>query len=94
MGWLRTRFIAYGFLLGTAGVKILTSREAKKLYTKTAALGMRCADDVLQTVQELRENCEDIIEDARVINDEYYREEEERLIADAKAVLENCSEKE
>ena len=30
MSWLKARFLAYGALLGTAGVKILSSQDAKK----------------------------------------------------------------
>ena len=87
MNWLKTRFLAYGFLVGTAGIKALTSDEAKKIYTHITAAGMRCADDVLRLVEDFKENCEDIAADARAINEEKEREFEERLIADAKAVL-------
>ena len=48
---------AGGVLFGTAGIKILSSKDAKKVYTNcTAAV--------------LRENAEDILAEAQQINDE------------------------
>ena len=67
MSWAKAKLITYGFLLGTAGVKILTSPEAKKVYTGVTSLGFRCADDLMKTVQTVRENCEDIVADAKAI---------------------------
>ncbi|MBQ9327458.1 MAG: hypothetical protein IJ225_02850 [Solobacterium sp.] len=87
MSWLRTRFLAYGVILGTAGVKILSSDDAKKVYTSVTAAALRCADEVMKTAQNIRENCGDIAEDARVINEERAKAKEEKLIADAKALL-------
>lgn len=92
MSWMKTRFIAYGFLLGTAGVKALTSQEAKDVYTKVTSLGFRCADGLMKTVQTLRENCEDIVADAKAINEEKYRAADERKIEEARAILESAKE--
>lgn len=90
MSWVRTRFLAYGFLLGTAGVKILFSRDAKKAYTHVTAAVMRGADDVMKTCETLKENCQDIGADAKAINEKRAEEEEARQIADAKALLESA----
>ncbi|MDD6457701.1 MAG: DUF6110 family protein [Lactimicrobium massiliense] len=35
--WTNARMIAYGFLLGTAGVSILANRDAKQVYTHVTA---------------------------------------------------------
>ncbi|MBR2668763.1 MAG: hypothetical protein IKE36_03090 [Solobacterium sp.] len=83
MNWTKTRFLAYGFLLGSAGLKVLTSKDAKKVYTKITAAGMRCADETLRVVDELRENAGDIAADARQINEDRKREETEKVIEDA-----------
>ncbi len=83
MSWTKTRFLAYGFLLGSAGLKILASKDAKKVYTQITAAGMRCADEALRIADELRENAEDIVADARQINEERKREESEQVIEDA-----------
>ena len=92
MSWLKARLVAYGFLLGTAGVKMLTSREAKKAYTEVASDGFRCADELMKTVQTVRENCEDIVADARAKNEKMYREEDARKIEEARAILEAAKE--
>ena len=83
MNWTKTRFLAYGFLLGSAGMKMLTSKDAKKVYTKVTAAGMRCADETLRIAEELRENVEDIASDARQINEERRQEEAEKILEDA-----------
>ena len=58
-----------GVLFGTAGIKILSSREAKKVYTHTTAAVLRAKDDVMKTVSTVRENCDDILADAKEINE-------------------------
>lgn len=93
MSWAKAKLITYGFLLGTAGVKVLTSPEAKKVYTSVTSLGFRCADDLMKTVQTVRENCEDIVADAKAINEAKYREQDARRIEEAKAILESAKEK-
>jgi len=82
--------IVYGFLIGTAGVSILSSRDAKKAYTHITAAAKRGGDSVMKTFTTLKENCEDINEDANDINAERARQDREREIADAKAVLERA----
>ena len=81
-GWLGT-----GVVLGTYGLKILTSRDAKKLYTQGTAAVFRMKDEVLKDVSTLRENCSDIAADAREINEQRQAELDAREIADAKALL-------
>ena len=60
---------AGGVLFGTAGVKILSSKEAKKCYTHITAAVLRARDSVLKTATAVRENCGDIVEDAKAINE-------------------------
>jgi len=76
-----------GVLLGTVGIKALTGKEAKKIYTKITAVVLRGADDVMITAENLKENCKDIVDDAREINEKFYKEEEENMIKDAKEIL-------
>jgi hypothetical protein len=61
---------AGGVLFGTAGIRILSSREAKKVYTHATAAVLRAKEDVMTTVTTLRENCGDILADAKAINEE------------------------
>lgn len=87
MSFIKGRFLAYGFLLGTAGVKILSSKEAKKVYTDVTAVCLRGADCVMKTAQNIKENCLDIASDAKEINKVRAEEERKQIIEDAKAVL-------
>lgn len=57
------------FFFGTAGIKILTSEDAKKLYTHTTAAVLRAKEDIMTTVTNMKENAGDIVADAREIND-------------------------
>ena len=56
---------AGGVLFGTAGIRILSSRDAKKVYTHATAAVLRAKEDVMTTVMTLRENCGDILAEER-----------------------------
>ena len=76
---------AGGVLFGTAGIKILTSKDAKKVYTHATAAVLRAKDCVMETVTRTRENCSDIYADAKVINDRRAAEAEAETIEDTSA---------
>ena len=59
-----------GALFGSAGLKILSSRDARKVYTHTTAAVLRCKDEVMKQVELVQEGCSDILADARQINAE------------------------
>ena len=61
--------LAGGFLIGTAGVKILGSKDARKVYAHTTAAVIRAKDCVMTKCDEIREGCGDILADARDINE-------------------------
>ena len=67
---------AGGVLFGTAGIKILTSKDAKKVYTHVTAAVLRAKDCVMETVTRTRENCSDIYSDAKSINEDRAAKEE------------------
>ena len=46
---------AAGLLFGTAGLKILTSEDAKKVYAHTTAAALRAKDCIMHTVTSVRE---------------------------------------
>ena len=46
---------AAGVLFGTAGLKILSSKEAKSVYAHTTAAVLRAKDCVMQAVTAVRE---------------------------------------
>ena len=85
--WSTVGKVACGFVLGTAGVSILGSKDAKKCDTHITAAVYRCKDSVMKTYTLIKENCEDISEDAKQINEQRYKEEREQEIADARAIL-------
>ena len=66
----KTGFFAAGVLFGTAGIKALSSKDAKKLYTNCTAAVLRAKKVVMDTVTTIQENAEDIYADAKQINEE------------------------
>ena len=69
MNWTKLGFFAGGVLFGTAGIKILSSKDAKKAYTHATAAVLRAKDCVMTTVDSVRENAGDILADAKEINE-------------------------
>ena len=67
-----------GILFGTAGIKVLSSKDAKKAYTHCTAAALRAKDSVMKTVTTVQENAGDIYAEAKQINLE--REGNEKLI--------------
>lgn len=59
---------AGGVLFGTAGIKILGSKDAKKFYVNCLAAGLRARDCVMTTATNIQENAEDILAEAKEIN--------------------------
>lgn len=83
MNWNKIGLFAGGVLFGTAGLKILGSRDAKKVYTETTAAALRAKESVMTTVTRVRENAGDILADAKRINDD--RAADEELVEDESA---------
>lgn len=67
---------AGGLLFGTAGIKLLTSKDTKKVYTSCTAAVLRAKDCVMKTAEAVQENAEDILAEAKQINEERAVEEE------------------
>ena len=66
----KSGIFAAGVLFGTAGIKVLSSRDAKNLYANCTAAVLRAKDSVMKTATAIQENAEDIYEEARAINEE------------------------
>ena len=73
---------AAGVLFGTAGLKILGSKDAKKVYAQTTAAALRAKDSVMTTVTAVREGADDIYAEAQAINDQRAQAEAESVIED------------
>ena len=69
LGWGKVAAFVGGALFGSAGIKLLTSKDAKKVYTHTTAAVLRVKDCVMETVTNVQENCDDILADAKAINE-------------------------
>ena len=76
INWKKTGVFAAGVLFGTAGIKVLSSKDAKKVYANCTAAVLRAKDCVMDTVTAVQENAEDIYSEAQQINEERAAEED------------------
>lgn len=72
-----------GALFGSAGLKVLSSKDARKVYTHVTAATLRCKDQVMKDVDLVQESCSDILADARQINEARENAEKAEFIEDA-----------
>ncbi|MCR5094132.1 MAG: DUF6110 family protein [Lachnospiraceae bacterium] len=70
MSWKKIGIFALGTLFGLEGIRLLSSKDAKKVYTHCTAGVLRAKDSVLDQVAVLQENCSDIYAEAKEINEE------------------------
>lgn len=76
LGWIKkidpakTGIFAAGVLFGTAGIKILASKDAKKVYTQCTAAVLRGKECAMKVATSIQENAEDIYAEAKQINEE------------------------
>lgn len=66
----KSGLFAAGVLFGTAGIKILSSKDAKKFYTNVTAAVLRAKDCMMKTAACVQENAGDIYAEAQQINEE------------------------
>ena len=66
--WKNLAVFARGVLFGSAGLKLLSSRDAKKAYTHATAAALRMKESVMETVTTVQENAADILASAKDIN--------------------------
>lgn len=83
----KVSLFAAGVLFGTVGVKLLSSKDAKKVYAHTTAAALRAKESVMTTATAVRESADDIYAEAKAINDQ-------RAQAEGEAVVEDTSAKE
>ena len=60
--------IGAGFLLGTAGVKAVTSETAKKCYVQGVAKGLQAKAAYENIVEQAKAQVDDIVAEANYIN--------------------------
>ncbi len=73
----KTGIFAAGVLFGTAGIKVLSSKDAKKVYVSCTAAVLRAKECIMRTVSIVQENAEDIYAEAVQVNDKRTAEEVE-----------------
>ena len=69
LDWKKIAIFAGGTLFGTAGIKILGSKDARKVYANCTAAVLRGKECVMQTSTMIQENAEDILAEAKEINE-------------------------
>ena len=84
--WKASGLFAAGVAFGTAGIKILSSKDAKRAYTQCTAAALRAKDCVMKTVNTVQENAEDILAEAKSINEEREAKAEAAKVSDAAEV--------
>ena len=70
-----------GALFGSVGIKLLSSKDAKKAYTHITAAGLRMKDSSMKTVATVQENAGDILASAKELNEERAAKEAEEAAA-------------
>lgn len=79
-------FFVGGTLFGSLGLKVLASREAKKVYVEAAAAGLRVKNYAMETVTAVQESTADILAEAKELNEaraaKIAAEQAEKEIAD------------
>lgn len=89
--YTKTACFVAGTLFGSVGLKLLTSKDAKKVYTQVTAAGLRAKDSVMETVTTVQENAGDILAAAKELNEE--RAAKETAEQEAAQVCDcNCEE--
>lgn len=64
-----TGIFAAGVLFGTAGIKILTSKDAQNVYAHVTAAVLRAKEYVLDLAANVQEKAEDIYSKAQNMNE-------------------------
>ena len=80
-----------GVLFGSAGIKALSSKDAKRVYTQGTAAVLRVKDCLMKTATNVQENAEDILAEAKQINKDREESEAEEVL-EAEAFEETLAE--
>ena len=79
----KVSLFAAGVFFGTVGVKLLSSKDAKKVYAHTTAAALRAKESVMTTATAVRESADDIYAEAKAINDQRAQAAGEAVVEDA-----------
>lgn len=82
INWKKVGIFAGGTLFGTAGIKILSSADAKKVYTSCTAAVLRAKECIMNTATIVQENAGDIMAGAKGINEDRAQTKEAQTVED------------
>ena len=77
----------YGTLFGSAGFKLLGSKDARKFYAQATAAALRCKDEVMRNAETVQAGCGDILAEAKRINAQREAAEAAEVIEDAEEAV-------
>ena len=92
--YVRLACFVGGALFGSAGVKLLTSKDAKNVYAHTTAAALRVKDCVMKGVDKVQESAADIVATAKDINEERAAKEDVIIEDAAEETTEAAAEEE
>ena len=80
--WRKVGLFVGGAVFGSAGLKVLSSKDAKKAYVQCTAAALRMKDCAVKTATNIQENAEDILAEAKQVNEERYAEDASDVVED------------
>ena len=80
--YVRLACFVGGTLFGSVGVKLLSSKDAKKAYIHTTAAALRMKDCVMETATTIQENAADILASAKDLNEARAAQEDQEDVAE------------
>ncbi len=75
--WRKVGFIAGCIAAGAVATKVLTSDRAKKIYTNATAVALRTKDSIMTEVSKIKEEADDIVAEAKDLNEQKAKKENE-----------------
>lgn len=74
---------AGGTIFGSVGLKLLGSKDARKVYAHTTAAVLRAKESVMTTVTKIQESADDILAEGKDINEMRSQAAEKEIVEDA-----------
>ena len=68
--WKHIGIFVAGTLAGNYGAEVFGGKTAKKVYTEVTAAALRVKDEAMKAATTVQENANDILEDAKALNEE------------------------
>lgn len=72
-----------GVLFGTLGLKVLTGKDAKRLYANVIAKGYEARDEIEASIDHVKQQGEDVLADAQAIYEAKKEAEALELLGEA-----------